>query len=234
MVWTSGTTFGGQVEVLLLDGETGVVVETVPLAGLPNTGFLGFGLYGGAVDGEGNFWASQLGDASGGSPPGSLVRVRLSDLELSHWESPIPAYGMTVDGQGRPWLCAAETARFDPASELFSVGAGQPDGGSGCMEDGAGRLWIAGRYVTGIDLETMAVVAQYEVPVMGGNVDTGYTRGISIDDQGYIWAPAHWANRAYRLDPNSGEFEFVDGLAFPYTYSDMTGFALANAGVPAG
>jgi hypothetical protein len=141
---------------------------------------------------------------------------------------------MTVDGQGRPWLCSNQTARFDPATELFDVGEGQPDGGSGCMEDGMGRLWIAGRSVTAVDLETMDVLVQYDVPVIAGNIDTGYTRGISIDEQGYIWAPAHWANRAYRVDPDSGDFEFVDGLVFPYTYSDMTGFALSNAGVPAG
>ena len=49
-----------------------------------------------------------------------------------------------------------------------------------------------------------------------------------------MWSPSHWSNAAYRLDPATGEFEKVEGLNFPYTYSDMTGFALANAGVPAG
>jgi hypothetical protein len=231
LVWVSGTTPEGEIEVIQLDGETGVLVDSVIIEGL-GTGYLGMGLYGGAVDGEGNFWGNQLGDPAGDF--GSLVRVKLSDMAFDTWPSPIPGYGMTVDGMGRAWICSGQTARFDPVAELFTVGEGNPDGGSGCMEDGNGSIWIAGRSIVAVDLEDMNVVASYLVPTINGDVDTGYTRGISFDYEGYIWSPAHWANRAYRVDPGSGEFEYVEGLDFPYTYSDMTGFALSNAGSPAG
>lgn len=222
-IWTAGVA-NNQIEVLLVDGDTGAVLEAVPVAGV-DAGT--YGIYGGAVDGEGNFWGAQWNS-------GSLVRVRLDDLTVDSWPVPITGYGMTVDSMGRPWVCSSETARFDPATETFTIGDGNPDGGSGCMDDGNGRIWIAGRSVVGIDLETMTEVASYLVPLVNGNVDTGYTRGISFDYAGYIWAPAHWANRAYRIDPDTGEFDWVDGLQFPYTYSDMTGFGLSNAGVPAG
>lgn len=231
LVWVSGTTPEGEIEVIQLDGETGVLIDSVIIEGL-GTGYLGMGLYGGAVDGDGDFWGNQLGDPAGDF--GSLVRVKLSDMAFDTWPSPIPGYGMTVDGMGRAWICAGQTARFDPVSELFTVGEGNPDGGSGCMEDGNGAIWIAGRSIVGVDLESMNVIASYLVPTIAGDVDTGYTRGISFDYEGYIWSPAHWANRAYRVDPGTGEFEYVDGLQFPYTYSDMTGFALSNAGTPAG
>jgi hypothetical protein len=42
---------------------------------------------------------------------------------------------------------------------------------------------------------------------------------------------------AYRVDPETGEVATFEGLFSPYTYSDMTGFALKNAGtipMPAG
>src|SRR5262245_13968356 len=53
LVWVSGTTDGAEVEVIQLDGETGVVLDSVIVEGL-STGYLGMGLYGGAVDGDGN------------------------------------------------------------------------------------------------------------------------------------------------------------------------------------
>ena len=229
MVWASGASIGqpNSIDVLLLDGETGVVVETVELTDVPN-GSNEFGLYGAAVDGDGNFWASQL-------DVGSLVRVKLSDLSYDVWPMPVVGYGMTVDSMGRPWTCNAQVARFDPITEAWTIGAGQPGyGGAGCMEDGNGVMWVAGFSITAIDVDSMDLIAQYPMPVINGNPDTGYGRGISIDFEGYVWSPSHWSNAAYRLDPETGEFESVTGLNFPYTYSDMTGFALNNAGTPEG
>ena len=229
MVWTSGTTSGvaNSVEVVLLDGETGDVEQLIPIPEIPN-GAYDFGLYGAAVDGDGNMWASQL-------DVGYLVRVSLEDFSHDSWPMPEVGYGMTVDHLGRPWTCNAKVARFDPQSETWTVGTGEPGpGGAGCMEDAEGRMWVAGYAITAIDVESMELLDQFPMPVIGDNPDTGYGRGISIDFQGYVWSPSHWSNAVYRLDPGSGEFDKVEGLDFPYTYSDMTGFALKNAGVPAG
>jgi hypothetical protein len=228
-VWTSGTTAGvaKSVEVVLLDGATGAVEQTVPIPEIPN-GAYEFGLYGAAVDGAGNMWASQL-------DVGYLVNVRLDDFTYDYWPVPEVAYGMTVDHLGRAWICNAKVSRFDPETEMWTVGAGEPGpGGAGCMEDAEGRMWVAGYSIVAIDVETMEMIDQFPMPVINNNPDTGYGRGISIDHQGYVWSPSHWSNAAYRLDPDTGEFTSVTGLVFPYTYSDMTGFALSNAGVPAG
>jgi hypothetical protein len=227
-VWTAGAgAVENSVEVLLLDGETGEVQQVVPIPEIPNGSF-GFGLYGAAVDGAGNFWATQL-------DIGYLVHVRLEDFTYDYWQVPEVAYGMTVDHEGRPWTCNAKLARFDPETELWTVGPGGPGpGGAGCMEDGEGRMWVAGYAITSYDVETMAPLDTYPMPVINNNPDTGYGRGISIDQDGYVWSPSHWSNAAYRLDPETGEFDAVWGLVFPYTYSDMTGWALSNAGVPAG
>jgi hypothetical protein len=38
------------------------------------------------------------------------------------------------------------------------------------------------------------------------------------------------SSNAYRVDPATGNFDTVTGLVGPYTYSDMTGFALDDVG----
>jgi len=39
---------------------------------------------------------------------------------------------------------------------------------------------------------------------------------------------------AWRVDPATAQIDTFTGLTNPYTYSDMTGFALSQSGSPAG
>jgi hypothetical protein len=55
----------------------------------------------------------------------------------------------------------------------------------------------------------------------------GTVKGISVDVDGYVWAVTQ-IGRAYKIDPDDFSFEYYDGLSGPYTYSDMTGWALQN------
>jgi len=210
------------VDVVLLNGDTGVVEE---LVNIPSVQQDGFGLYGGAVDQAGNFFGTQLGG-------GTVVRVRLADMEVDTWPQTGGGYGMTVDRQGRLWTCDYQASRFDPATEIWDSVVIQGSGGAGCMVDADGVLWLGGDRLTGVDTDTMEIVATH--PVDDGQGWT-YLKGISVDFQGYVWAVTG-EDRAHRVDPETGEFETVYGLVWPYTYSDMTGFALANAGgwTPAG
>lgn len=234
MVWTSGTSggFGGGlppkpgggkggdgVDVILVNGATGEVEE---LVNIPEVQPDFFGLYGGAVDGEGNFFGTQLGF-------GSVVRVKRSNFEVDVWPQTNGGYGMTVDQEGRLWTCDSQAARFDPETEQWDTANVVGGGGAGCMVDADGILWSGGSQLVGVDTDTMEIVATHTI----GNGD--YLKGISVDFQGYVWAVTS-ADRAHRVDPDSGEYETVFGLVGPYTYSDMTGFALANAGgwTPAG
>jgi hypothetical protein len=211
-VWTSAAT--GSIDVMLIDGETGVVEQTIPIPGVaPNY----FGIYGGAVDASGNFWGSQLGQ-------GTLVRVRLSDFGVSTWPMATSGYGMTVDSQGNVWTCSYNVGRFNPATETWQTAT--VGGNGGCMEDGMGTLWLANDPMVGVDINTLGVVQTIDLP--------SYVHGISIDWQGYVWGPAISNNEAYRVDPQTLQIDTVTGLNYPYTYSDMTGFALSNAGGPIG
>jgi hypothetical protein len=211
-VWTSAA--NGSIDVILMDGETGVVEQVVPIPGVaPNF----YGIYGGAVDASGNFWGSQLGQ-------GFLVRVDIDDFAVQTWPMATSGYGMTVDSQGNVWTCSGNVARFEPATQTWQTA--YAGGNGGCMEDGMGTLWLANDPMVGVDINTLGVVQTIDLP--------NYVHGISIDFYGYVWGPAIYNNEAYRVDPVAGTIDTVTGLNYPYTYSDMTGFALSNAGGPIG
>lgn len=221
-VWTSGANDdwdnpGTGVDVILVDGDSGDVDDIVNIPEvIPNF----YGIYGGAVDADGNFWGSQLS-------LGHLVKVGRGNLSYEVWPMAIDGYGMTVDHLGQVWTCSwAGVGRFDPSTESWDT-ASVP-GGGGCMEDGKGVLWLASNSLVGVDIETLSVVKTLAIP--------NYVHGVSIDFQGYVWGVTQFQPFAYRVDPETGDYETYSGLTQPYTYSDMTGFALANAGgwVPAG
>jgi len=219
-LWTSGA--NASIDVILIDGETGVVEQVVPIPGVtPNF----YGIYGAAVDNEGNFWGSQLGI-------GALVRVDIDDFSVQTWPMQNSGYGMTVDGEGRPWTCSSAVARFDPMSETWMANAMAGASGGGCMVDADGVLWVGGynpgdysNVLLGIDAETLQTVQTIPIP--------NYAKGISIDFEGNVWAVSYTAE-AYRVNPLTQQIDTFVGLVGPYTYSDMTGFALSQAGGPAG
>jgi len=225
MLWTAGRVGSGtQDHVILIDGDDGVVVDMVDIPGLKSDSF---GLYGAAVDAEGNFWGT--GWATGNH----IVRVTLDSLEVTVWDGPSSTgttshwYGMTADVDGFIWNCGSRAARFDPMTETWTV---SPDVGAytGCMADAdpSGLLWMA-RFggVIGVDRETFAVVQSWDTP-------SSY--GISIDFFGNVWAVD--GSGAHRVDPATGDVTSYNGLNGAYTYSDMTGHALSvvGGGTPSG
>ena len=217
-VWSAGGM--GNAEVVLMNGETGVVEETVVI---PNV--IGWaGLYGGAVDGEGDFWTVDH-NWNGAS---TLVRVDGDQFTYDTW--PVTGdvhYGLAVDVEGRAWLCGSGGfSRFDPANETWQhvppVSPGSALGG--CMEDANGVIWNSAypnAVLVGLDTNTMQVVQMINIPE--------YVHGVSIDFQGNIWGVAFGGSNAYRVDPETLQIDPVGGLVGAYTYSDMTGFALASA-----
>ena len=229
-IWTSGRAAlsqAGPADVVLMDGDTGVVEQTVTIPS--STGWAG--LYGGAVDGEGNFWTVDHDWNSGNS---ELIRVNMADFSYDSWPTELEVhYGLAVDSEGRAWLCGGGIAsRFDPVTETWTHPANPTPSGSvygGCMTDGDGVLWHSRNgdgMMLGIDTETLAIVQSHPLPA--------YVHGVSIDFDGYVWGVEFGGSNAYRLDPMTGQVDTVSGLVGAYTYSDMTGFALSSAGVPSG
>jgi hypothetical protein len=74
-----------------------------------------------------------------------------------------------------------------------------------------------------LDPETMAVGGELELD--------GFPKGISVDADGFVWVVTF--DRVHKVDPDTLEIVgSYDGLEDPYTYSDMTGWALHNTQCP--
>jgi hypothetical protein len=223
-LWTAGTNNNGTIDIYVLDGEDGSTKEmiAVPTGGNGLTASY-YGIYGGAVDGNGDFWGSQLGSS------GRLIRVNRQDMSYDIWDTPNEGswYGMTVDEDGMVWLCRNYVARFDPMTETWTTA--QTGGYTGCMADVGedGLLWQAAsgiNGVIGVNRDTLQVEKMWPA---------GGAYGISIDFEGYVWAVA-FGSTVSKIDPDSGQYWTYNGLVGAYTYSDMTGFALSSVGTPSG
>jgi DNA-binding beta-propeller fold protein YncE len=226
-VWTVAANAGhnGSVLVIVLDGETGESLHEVPIPEL-QIGY--YGPYGAAFDTEGDFW---FVDSGNDGPAQELVRVRGDDLSYDVWKTPdgYHPYGFTVDSHGRPWMAGwiGGILRFDPDTETFAV---NPDyNGIGMQDDGNGHMWVV-HYpyslsaAISFDLETLEVDKIIEDSRFGSG------RGLSFDVDGDFWVVG--TSTAVQVDPETGHMDVYDGLDGAYTYSDMTGWALANVTDP--
>lgn len=203
--------------VHLVDGDDGSIAQTltIPEAEI-HCQYSGLGAYGAAVDNKNDLWFHMWG----GLEP---WHVRFEDLSYE----PLPqfgGYGTTTDTNGRVWW-GDSPRRYDPETKTFAstIGDMPGAGGSGIAQDLQGRMWTATQGGVGwVDMETM--VAGDKVMLPGQNT----YRGISVDIDGFIWAIPLDQTRAYKIDPDTYEYEFYDGLNMPYSYSDMTGGQLSG------
>ncbi len=225
-VWTTAAKGGNSptlcgpqgVWVHLLNGDTGDIEQTIHI---PENEFdceftgtgqgIGLGPYGGAVDYEGNFWFHGWGN-------GKLARIDFDALTYSIANG--GGYGITVDTKGRVWL-SSSISRYDPVTQTRQSAPVSTSGG--IAQDLQGRIWAAGQNgLVWVDMETLDVGDTVPLPV------TNQIKGVSVDIDGYILAVAQDDTRAFKIDPDTYEYDFYDGLVGPYTYSDMTGGAVYN------
>ncbi|RMG94281.1 MAG: hypothetical protein D6705_16550 [Deltaproteobacteria bacterium] len=234
-VWATGPT-GGQTMVYLIDGDTGAIENQVTV---PAGSGLG-GCYGGAVDQNNDFWCVVY---SGGP----LVHVRITDLTYEIIPMPIAtssAYGFTVDSKGRSWIGGWNglVHRYDPMTQQWTqvtVPANYTSLTRGMMEDQNGHIWGAALFgasqgIVRIDSDTATVVEIVDASKLPG-VST--PTGASVDVDGIVWMvdQSKDGGGAWVYDPTTQTAQWVGGLVGPYTYSDMTGWALKNvAGGPSG
>lgn len=217
-VWVGATNDAVNLEILRLDGDTGVEQDSVQIPG--TAGFMSRSPYGAAVDPDNNLWAVN------GYCGGTLVFVDHADLsyELITPPNEVCPYGITVDSQGYVWIGGYQTysGRYDPQTQSWELVQAQ---GLGIQEDGEGRLWL-GAYgqngVYAIDGDTLQVLSYTAVPT------TGQSKGVAIDFFGYVWVVSDAGTTAVRLDPDTLDIQTYAGLDQPYSYSDMTGWGLKN------
>ncbi len=221
-----GTGGVGGVIASLVDGETGMIDEQVPVPDFPGDGF---GAYGGAVDAAGNLYFSPLGGF--GAP--LLGRVNRDTLDYTIWDIPpgVAPYGITVDHKGRVWLASnfgSIAGRFDPITETWGIVEGL-GGGSGLAEGPDDLMYVSqGNSVHAVHIDDLTIQGTW-------TTDEG-VKGVSFDADGFLWAVTSRDDEdpnsmaaAYKIDVSTMTTDGVyTGLQDPYTYSDMTGNALGS------
>jgi hypothetical protein len=207
---TGSCTGADGIYIYRLNGETGEVEDEIHA---PQLTCGSLGAYGAAVDFDGNAWFYIFGG-------GTTFRVDFETLEVTTHGGGF--YGITVDTQGRPWTDAF--ARYDLDTMQWTQNGDIPGvGGSGLAQDHQGRMWKSTTGGVGwIDMETMEPGDIVALP------GAGNYRGIGVDVDGFIWAVLLGGTTAYKIDPDTYELDFIDGLVSPYTYSDMAGGQLSN------
>jgi streptogramin lyase len=233
VLWTGGCQPGvhANAQVHRLDGETGVVLDTVDVVGFECSSL---SPYGAAIDPTGDYWMTNL-------VPGAdrLAHIDSNANLVEVITPPITPYGMTVDSQGRVWLESwtgsggASAARYDPMDGSWALANNHvANAMSGIQEDSLGRMWMNYWSYDGdssdpglvfIDGETMEVSDPF-----GIGCGNSACRGISVDLDGNVWSTSMGQNMAFRFNPDTLAVDTYNGLVGPYTYSDMTGWALQN------
>ncbi len=215
--WGPGNGFCDDTKIYVhrLNGDTGVVEDTVEL----NYPCTTFGIYGGVVDSNNDFWITRLFEGN----PGAL---RIDYDTLTHDEAPsFYGYGITVDHEGKIWGGTGAPGKWDPMMQTWTTAMGNVNNvGVGLAEDQQDRMWV-GMYggIQAIDVVEMTML---DTVMFDGEMSQ--CKGISVDVDGYIWAVPDSQNRAYKVDPDTLEYEMITGLVGAYTYSDMTGGALKS------
>lgn len=213
-----------------LDGQTGTIVDSVNVPGWTN---LDFGPYGGAVDGNGDFWVS-------GWQRGHLIRIDGETLDVDVHPFPAPpslspwSYGMALDQYGNPWIATQGwAAYFDVATQDWGFVELGHFGVRGVMVDAEDRAWFVidrgdpTTYTGPCGLSVVDVRTRTLVEPMINLPGCVTPVGVAIDAEGFVWVVDQEAHSAFKMDPDSYNVDLtVAGLNAPYTYSDMTGAGL--------
>ena len=218
MVWSGGIRQDDEsMEVILVDGEAGTIVEQIPV----DVGDSTYGLFTLAVDAAGNLWGTTISTQS------SLTRIDRETFEIQTW--PVAgSWSLSIGRSGYVFACGPNgVARFDPTTETWTQAPPQLVAREDCMEDHLGRLWLEGYgEVTAVDVETFAVV---ETVVMNTLIE-----GIAMDFEGRLWGTGFTnTSEIHRVDLDTGVQLDIDHITMVNARtSDMTGFLLANLVAP--
>ena len=219
-VWVG---YWNTMQLVRVDPENGDAVQVI---GLPNRP------YGLAIGGDGIIWVA------GRSAPHSLVRVDPKTESVQQFAPTFDCfepYGIAVDQAGAVWIgnccCGYYAWRYTPSTGVWD-NVSLSNRPRGIVADTSGKVYVAvdqSDRVAKIDVATMT---------LEGNAELGGGRfpvGITIDSSGFVWAVNQSSNSASKVDPDSLDvLEEVAVGSAPYTYSDMTGYALKTVTAPEG
>jgi hypothetical protein len=148
------------------------------------------------------------------------LELRRVKLDKSH------PYGIAIDEWGYLWVASIlgdeKIVRVDTvtgeakALELAVQGVSAP---YGIAADGDGRMWFGSnlKKVFSFDIETLTPRDVWDVGVS--------TRGVAVDDEGYLWAADSGLDQALQIDKDTGEV-----LAAVMVPSEPVGVAIDHDG----
>ncbi len=212
-VWVGGQTDDQTACLQLHDPDTGEVLASYStMAGR---------VYGLALDSRGQVWGVL-------NPGNQLARLGRSGRSVELYDPPEGAslYGIAVDLQGRIWCgdnSRGGVLRFDPGTSHWESFGDDEGAGRGVAADAAGHIWVAdsGRaLLLKFDGATGEIVGRFETGGIG-------PVGVAIDSEQFVWVVNQGTDTAARIEPRRGSIvgAYPVGRG-PYTYSDMTGYAL--------
>ena len=215
-----------------LDPYDGSVVQQIPTNGSP---------YGLAIDRQGILWVSFR--SSGGAIGDALGRVDPSNPGVVQTESPsgcLSPYGVAIDRFGRLWLgnwdcrdlLVFQPAGTNPGWRRIPLGDVANTRGVAASMDGFVCAGLSDGACGASRNRYVACVSDTDFSVRTFDLDPGGSGtpgpvGVAFAADGMLWAVNQCGSSATRVDPFSGAIlgTYPVGAA-PYTYSDMTGYAL--------
>jgi len=200
---------------------------------------VGFGGYGGLIDGNGVIWSARSllrwdtsNPLSGpnGDPGGADIGPPVSGNYWSGQDG--DSYGLCIDPDGNVWntqLYGNLIHKYAPDGTHLGAFAHGNNNAQGCVADANGDIWVAHSLVG--PQTTVGHLLNNGTFVGNIAVGSGPT-GVSVDAAGKVWAANYYSHTVSRIDPLAGPIGAVDltvalgSNAFPYNYSDMTGSTL--------
>ena len=203
-----------------LHPDSGAVIKEIQITANP---------YGLVIDQDGFIWVSGRGGSQ-------LVKVDPEAGQVGAYTPNLGCfqpYGIGLDYQGRVWIgnccCWHVGYRFDPKDSTWAAASvtARPRGVAGHQN---GLVYIANdqsNKVAAVDSDTMAVLGYASVG--------GFPIGMTVDFDGFVWTANQQGASATKINPDDlSVICTVPVGAGPYTYSDMTGYALHSFTAPQG
>jgi hypothetical protein len=199
---------------------------------------LNCGGYGGLIDRNSVLWSARFGNG--------LLRYVIGSSTGACLGNSQGDYGLGVDPtSGEIWHSsygAGNVARRAPDGTVTGWFAQGYPYAQGVAVDGHGNVWVA-HSLNGSSVGHLRTDGTYVGTI---NVGSGPT-GVAVDANGKVWVTNYYSWNVVRIDPNAGPLGggghrvgAVDltvplgSSAYPYNYSDMTGFVAIGSTAPLG
>jgi hypothetical protein len=219
-VWVGYLAVNNVAHFARIDGETGVVEETLLAPGWK--GQSGYGPYGAALDPQFRPWFSSLRS--------EFIRVNTDEnpITLTRIDPPayVQSYGFTIDRDGDAWFggWTGPMTVYDQKSQTFTAIVGTSGAHRGVAAD-ENFVWAANNapcQLIQVDRKTRTLIAKHNTNPCSTAI------GLSVDVEKFVWL-IDQGGFAWKFAPdNVPGMKKMDIVGSHYVYSDMTGGQLLS------